>query len=244
MSDLTAFALPWASLALLGAIHGVNPGMGWLFAVALGLQERSRAAVLRALGPIAFGHAISIGVVATAVAALQLWTDASVLKTVSALALIGFGAYRLLAQNAHPRWVGMRVTGRDLAVWSFLMATAHGAGLMLVPVLLRLPGGPATSLAPAAAAAPITHAGHTAGFGHVGFSGSFEPLQVGVGGLGVPGEVVAVLVHSAAMLLVMALVALLVFDKLGLAILRHAWLNIDRLWAGGLVGVGVLTLLI
>ncbi len=215
MSDLTAFALPWASLALLGAIHGVNPGMGWLFAVALGLQERSRAAVLRALGPIAFGHAISIGVVATAVAALQLWTDASVLKTVSALALIGFGAYRLLAQNAHPRWVGMRVTGRDLAVWSFLMATAQ-----------------------------MTHTGHTAGFGHVGFSGSFEPLQVGVGGLGVPGEVVAVLVHSAAMLLVMALVALLVFDKLGLAILRHAWLNIDRLWAGGLVGVGVLTLLI
>jgi hypothetical protein len=139
MSDLSAFALPWASLALLGAIHGVNPGMGWLFAVALGLQERSRATVLRALGPIAFGHAVSIGVVALAMVMLQLWIDVSALKRVAALALIGFGAYRLLAQNVHPRWIGMRVTGRDLTVWSFLMATAHGAGLMLVPVLLRLP---------------------------------------------------------------------------------------------------------
>lgn len=238
MSDGATAVVPWASLALLGAFHGVNPGMGWLFAVALGLQERSRAAVLRALGPIALGHAISIGVVAAAVVALQFWTDPSVLKTLAALALIGFGAYRLLAPNAHPRWVGMRVSGRDLVLWSFLMATAHGAGLMLVPVLLRLPGNTVGEVAHAATTTV------NAGLGHAEYVGSLEALRLSVGSFSMAGELVAVTVHTVAMLLVMTLIALVVFEKLGLAILRRAWINLDRLWAGSLIGAGALTLLV
>jgi hypothetical protein len=237
MSDLAVVAAPWATLAFLGAFHGANPGMGWLFAVALGLQERSRSAVLRALGPIALGHALSLGAVAAVVVALQLWTNLGILKTLAALTLIAFGVYRVLAPNAHPRWVGMRVTWRDLVVWSFLMATAHGAGLMLVPVLLRLPGNVASNIAHAAATGP------TSKLGHAEFAGSFEALTIGLGGLYVSGEIVAVLIHTAVMLLVMTFIALLVFEKLGLAVLRRAWINVDRLWAGSLIGMGVLTLL-
>jgi hypothetical protein len=229
--DMTTAILPWASLALLGAFHGINPGMGWLFAVALGLQERSRGAVLRALGPIALGHAVSIGVVATAVVALNLWADPSTLRVLAGLAVLSFGLYRVLLPAAHPRWVGMRVTGRDLAVWSFLMSTAHGAGLMLAPVLLSLSGGAAPDLAHAA------HAGHAGGV-------AILAMPTGVAGLSAAGELLAVAVHTGAMLLVMAIVALLVFEKLGLAILRRAWLNVDRVWAFGLVGAGVVTLLL
>ena len=238
MFELTSAAMPWFSLALLGAFHGINPGMGWLFAVALGLQERSRGAVLRALGPIALGHAVSIGVVAATVVALHRWTDPSALKPLAAIALITFGAYRLLAPSAHPRWVGMRVTGRDLIVWSFLMAAAHGAGLMLVPVLLRLAGNTATDVAHAAHGRQAVHVGHAE------FMGSFEAMRFGIEGLSVTGELVAVVVHTGAMLLVMGAVALVVFEKLGLAILRRAWVNLDRIWAGGLVGAGALTLLV
>jgi hypothetical protein len=230
MPDLTNAVLPWASLALLGAFHGINPGMGWLFAVALGLQERSRGAVLRALGPIALGHGASIGVVAAAIVALNLWTDPSALRVLAGLALLSFGLYRLLMPSAHPRWVGMRVTGRDLAVWSFLMSTAHGAGLMLAPVLLGLSGG-TTDLAHAA------HAGHAGG-------ATVAATQSAIAGGSAAGELLAVAVHTGAMLLVMAVVALLVFEKLGLAILRRAWLNVDRVWAFGLVGAGTVTLLL
>src|SRR5215212_9961127 len=133
--------LPWVVLALLGGFHGVNPGMGWLFAVALGLQERSRAAVVRAFGPIALGHAASVAVVVALVVGSQTWLPSGVLRIAGGVALVLFGLYKLLAPMSHPRWVGMRVNGRDLVAWSFLMATAHGAGLMLVPVLLRLSPG-------------------------------------------------------------------------------------------------------
>src|ERR671938_302645 len=130
---------PWITLALLGAYHGLNPGMGWLFAVALGLQEGSRVAVLRAFGPIALGHAASVAMIVALVGALQAAVDPTLLRWVGAGALLAFGMYKLLTPLSHPRWVGMRVNGRDLTAWSLLMATAHGAGLMLVPLLLRLP---------------------------------------------------------------------------------------------------------
>src|SRR5262249_27516985 len=119
--------LPWLVLALLGGFHGVNPGMGWLFAVALGLQERSRAAVLRACGPIAVGHAASVAVAVALVGAAQGWVAPEALRVLGATALMLFGLYKLLAPLSHPRWVGMQVNARDLTVWSFLMATAHGA---------------------------------------------------------------------------------------------------------------------
>jgi uncharacterized membrane protein len=125
---------PWGALLLLGAFHGLNPGMGWLFAVALGLQEKRRQAVLRAVLPIAVGHAASIGVVVLVVGVMQVMLPELLLQWLCAGVLIAFGLYRLFRVR-HPRWVGMRVGFQDLTLWSFVMASAHGAGLMLVPLL-------------------------------------------------------------------------------------------------------------
>ncbi|MDQ4078016.1 MAG: hypothetical protein M3220_17435 [Chloroflexota bacterium] len=214
--------VPWLTLALLGAYHGINPAVGWLFAVALGLQERSRAAVVRAFAPIALGHAASIAVMVAVVAAAQTVVSPTMLRVVGASALVLFGFYKLLAPMSHPRWVGMRVNFRDLTMWSFLMATAHGAGLMLVPILLQLPND----------ASSMTHGAHA------------EHTQM-VSAMGVmpAADIVAVVIHTAAMFLVMGVIALVVYEKIGLAILRRAWFNLDRIWAGALIGAGALTFL-
>src|SRR6478672_2223229 len=104
---------PWLALAGLGAYHGLNPAMGWLFAVALGLQERRRWAVLRALPAIAVGHEASIAAVAAILAVAQVFTAAELLRPLGAIGLVAFGVFKLLKPRAHPRWVGMRVSGRD-----------------------------------------------------------------------------------------------------------------------------------
>ena len=210
---------PWLTLALLGAYHGINPAMGWLFAVALGLQERQRRAVLRALPPIALGHAAAIALAVALVTTAQALVAPQHLRLVCASVLIGFGLYKILKRGAHPRWVGMRVGFRDLTVWSLLMSTAHGAGLMLVPVLLRVP-----SMAHA-------HGAHTTPMA----MGDTATLALGEG-------LAAVGVHTLAMFLVMAAVAILVFEKVGLAVLRRAWFNLDLMWAAALVAAGVITL--
>jgi hypothetical protein len=217
MTDL----IPWLSLGLLGAYHGLNPGMGWLFAVALGLQERQRWAVLRAFGPIAAGHAASVSVVVVLLSAAQLWVDAALLRLIGGGVLVAFGLYKLLAPFSHPRWVGMRVGPADLSVWSFLMASAHGAGLMLMPLLLGLHAETAAHTAHAADAAAITA---------IQQAGNFAML-----------DVVAVTVHTVAMFLVMGAIALVVYEKVGLAILRKAWINLDRIWAGTLIVTGAIT---
>ena len=113
-------AWPWLALVALGAFHGLNPAMGWLFAVALGLQRRSRAAVLWSLLPIAVGHALSVALVVVAVGVLRPFVDFRVLQVGAAVTLIAFGLYRLLAR--HRARVGMQVSGGDLLIWSFLMA--------------------------------------------------------------------------------------------------------------------------
>ena len=205
-----AEAWPWLALAGLGAYHGLNPGMGWLFAVVLGLQERQRGAVLRALPAIALGHEASIGVVAVLVAAAQFVAAASLLRPLGAVALVAFGIFKLVRPRSHPRWVGMRIGPRELVLWSFLMSSAHGAGLMLVPVLLGLP-----------------HAADTPDLPLVNLSVS---------------TFLAVSVHSASMLAVMAAVALVVYERLGVGILRRAWLNVDLLWSAAVVSAGVVTL--
>jgi hypothetical protein len=205
---------PWLALALLGAYHGLNPGMGWLFAVALGLQERRRSAVLRALPAIALGHEASIAVVALLVAAAQVVAAAELLRPIGALALVLFGLLKLLRPRWHPTWVGLRVGPRELVLWSFLMSSAHGAGLMLVPILLGLPTGPAEPDLPA-----------------VGLSAA-TLLQDGA----------AVLVHTLAMLVAMGAVAFVVYEKLGVGVLRRAWVNVDLLWATAVVGAGLVTL--
>src|SRR6202522_2897983 len=126
---------PWVALALLGAYHGLNPAMGWLFALALGLQEKRRSAVLGALIPIALGHAAAITVAILALRFIQHFLPMNILKWGVASILIALGIYRLF-RASHPRGAGMRVGGKDLFVWSFLMASAHGAGLMLLPGLM------------------------------------------------------------------------------------------------------------
>ena len=147
MSDVSS-SWPWISLAFLGAFHGLNPGMGWLFAVALGLQERRLRAVIAALGPIALGHALAIGVAAVAVGAIGFVVPQRAVLALGGATLLAFAAYKLATRFRHPRWVGMRVGPRELVLWSFVMASAHGAGLMLVPVLVQLRGeGTSSALA-------------------------------------------------------------------------------------------------
>jgi hypothetical protein len=141
----------WVLPALLGAYHGLNPAMGWLFAVALGLQQRKASAVMRALPPIALGHAASVALILAAFVGARLLIPALLLRITGAAALFGFAAFLLLRRRAHPRWVGMRLGFRDLTFWSFLMSTAHGAGLMLLPWLTS------ASISPAGA-----HAAHAA----------------------------------------------------------------------------------
>ena len=137
---MTAAAVwPWATLALLGVYHGVNPGMGWLFAVGRGLQEGRRRAVLSALLPIAAGHEASIVLVVVAVTLTQATLPPHTVRLLAALALVGFGVYTLARPRRHPAGFGMRIGVAGLAAWSFLMSSAHGAGLMLAPVLLGLP---------------------------------------------------------------------------------------------------------
>jgi hypothetical protein len=208
---------PWVALLLLGAFHGLNPGMGWLFAVALGLQEKRRQAVIRAVLPIAVGHAASIGAVVLVVGAMRVMLPESLLQRLCAGVLIAFGLYRLFRAR-HPRWVGMRVGFKDLTIWSFVMASAHGAGLMLVPILLQWPAGHSAH----------AHLIHELSPEVVARSPALMLLAVGV--------------HTAGMLTVTSAVAVLVYEKFGLALLRRAWLNVDVLWAIALFIAGVLAL--
>jgi hypothetical protein len=132
---------PWVAVAGLGAYHGIDPSMGWLFAVALGLQERSLARVVRALGPLALGHLLSIAAVVAFVFGLSAVIAINYVRPTGALILVLFGVFRFARPRAHPRWVAMRVNSGELTLWSFLMSSAHGAGLMLFPLLLRLSPG-------------------------------------------------------------------------------------------------------
>ncbi len=207
----------WALLGLLGAYHGLNPAMGWLFAVSLGMQERSRAAVLRALPPIALGHEASVVLVVVLVTALGVVADPQALHLAAGAALVGFGVFRFVRPRWHPRWTRMRVNRRELTLWSFLMSSAHGAGLMVAPVLL---GAGATA-----------HAGEH----------SHGPADAAAG-LSIPEAMLATVLHVSAMLAVMAVVAVVVYEKLGVAVLRRVWINSDHLWAGAFVLAGVVTL--
>jgi hypothetical protein len=218
---------PWLALIALGAYHGLNPAMGWLFAVALGLQEGRREAVIKAFWPIALGHAAAVALVVVAVLGLQVVVPLEVLKYVGAGALIAFGLYKLIRRK-HPRWVGMRVGFKDLTAWSFIMASAHGAGLMLVPVLLKLDG----------TMHEMEHQAHEA-HEHQGHS-----VHLFLTNPEALADLAAVAVHTLSMFAVMALVALVVYDRLGLMILKRTWFNVDLLWAAALVGAGVITLFI
>jgi hypothetical protein len=204
----------WLTLAGLGAYHGLNPAMGWLFAVSQGLQTGERRAVTRSFLPIAVGHEASVVVVAALVLGLGVIADPAVLHVAAAATLIGFGVFRFLRPRWHPRWTTMRVNRRELTLWAFLMSSAHGAGLMVAPVLL---GG-------ATAGAAEGHDLAMAGKAPV------AAVAVGVG------------LHVLAMVAVMAVVATVVYVKLGVEILRRTWINTDALWAGAFIMAGAITL--
>jgi hypothetical protein len=193
----------WPALFLLGAYHGINPGMGWLFAVARGMQEHATKAVARALVPITLGHALSIGLVVALAGLIQIVLPLGYVQLVVAGALISLGILRILRRR-HFAWGGMQVGFRDLTLWSFLMASAHGAGLMVLPIVM-----------------PMEH----------------EHMHM-AGGTGVT----ATLVHTVGYLSVTAVVALLVYRKFGLALLRKAWFNLDLVWAAALIVTGCVAL--
>ena len=204
------------ALLVLGAVHGLNPAMGWLFAVALGLQERRRSALWGALPPLAAGHAAAISIAVAAAALLGRAMPLDVLQWGVGVALVALGGFRLFRHH-HPRG-GMRVGPRDLAVWSLLMATAHGAGLMVLPLVLSAPER----------SQEWSHAGH-GGMALAGFHGA---------GLAAWS---ATLLHSAGYLAATMLAAVLVYEKFGVGVLRRVWVNVDLIWAGALIGTGVLT---
>jgi hypothetical protein len=214
----------WLALGALGAGHGLNPGMGWLFAVALGMQEQRTRAVWRALPPLALGHALAVGAAVLAAATLGRLLRPDTLVWIVGGSLVGLGAVRLL-RHRHPRYGGMRVGFRELTAWSFLMATAHGAGLMVLPLLVGRSGevGPGHSGA---------HAMHLAQASLVPVSG---PLGTGL---------CATAMHSAGYLLVTGLIAVVVYRKLGLRMLRTMWINLDLIWGVALVVTGAVALLV
>src|SRR5215471_1694261 len=194
----------WPTLFLFWAYHGINPGMGWLFAVARGMQEHSARAVAWSLPPIALGHALSIGVVVLLAGLAQVALPLTYIRIGVAMALVGLGIFKLI-RSRHFHWGGMQVGFRDLTIWSFLMASAHGAGLMVLPVIL---------------AGPHVHHHHAA-------SGAW-----------------ATLIHTLGYFTVTAAIALLVYWKLGLAMLRRSWFNLDLIWSIALVVTGFVALVV
>ncbi len=198
---------PWLVVAGLGAFHGINPAMGWLFAVALGLHRKSRRVVLLSLIPIALGHAVSIGAVVLAFVSLGLFVDHRPLGMAGGMVLVGWAAYHFAYGHRHRVRVGMQTGMLGLGGWSFLMATAHGAGLMLAPVLI-----PLCLSSPAG-----------------------EPTAAG----SLPMALAAIGIHMAAMLAVILVIAVSVYEWLGLSLLRRGWINFDLIWIVALAITGI-----
>ena len=203
----------WGMLLFLGAFHGINPGMGWLFAVALGMQENRSAAVWRALLPIGVGHACAVAAAVALGILAGIVLPLDVIRWPVAAMLVMLGVQRLV-RHRHPRYGSMRIGLAGLTVWSFLVATAHGAGLMVLPVWLRM------------SATAGDHGAHLHGS---------PDLASGLA---------ATAVHSASYLLVTAAIAWIVFHKLGVGLLRKAWINLDLIWAAALITSGALTLIL
>lgn len=211
----------WATIALLGALHGVNPAMGWLFAVSLGLQAQRGRAVWSALGPLALGHALAVVAALATAAALGVMLPLGALRWVAAVALLAFGVLHLRGHR-HLAWAagGMRVGARELTLWSFVVSSAHGAGLMVLPFVL--PSAPTDATTHAG-----THAGHEVG-GHA----------THLAGITTGGELpaaLATLLHTATYLAVAGAIAWFVYARLGLRFLRRAWINMDVIWGAALI---------
>jgi hypothetical protein len=199
---------PWLLVAGLGCFHGINPAMGWLFAVALGLHRRSGRVVLLSLMPIALGHAAAIALVIFGVLALGVVIDHAWLGRAAGTILLAWAAWHATYGHRQRLRVGMQTGLWGLALWSFFMATAHGAGLMLIPAL-----------------GPLCLTPTSGGVDH----------QLAMGAA-------TVAVHTAAMLGTIAIVAVIVYEWVGVAFLRTAWINLDLIWVLGLGVCGALLL--
>ena len=205
-------AWPWLGVAGLGLYHGLNPAMGWLFAVALGLHRRSRAVVMTSLIPIALGHMLAIVIAAAALLVLGLIFDLDFIRTLAAFALIGWALYHLRFGSRHRVRFGMQTGFTGLFLWSFLMASGHGAGLMLVPALIPLCLSAAPTLELAAS----------------------DSLLVSLAAIGI---------HTAAMLTVAGVIAIIIYEWVGVGVLRRGWINFDLLWTAALFGTALVLLI-
>jgi hypothetical protein len=214
--DWTPAAL-WLAVAASGLYHGVNPGMGWPLAVSAGLMERSPRALFAALWPLTVGHLLAMFVVILPFAlllALVEWQRP--IQIGASLLVIGFGVFQFI-NGCHPRMLA-RIRPMQLGVWSFAVAIAHGAGLMLVPVYLGL-----------CRAADLDRDHEAAS------NLSNANLDVAV--------LVAV-VHSVAMIAAGGFLAWLVYRYLGLRFVSRSWFNLDMTWAFTLILVGAVSLAI
>ena len=203
----------WLAIAGLGLFHGINPAMGWLFAVALGLNRRSERAVWLALLPIGLGHALAVAVVLALVLALGLILEPDLLRPLAAALLFGWAIWHVLYGRRHKVRFGMQVGLAGLFFWSFLMANAHGAGLMLIPAVI-----------PLCLASSPTHA-----------------LTLG---RSLPVGLLALALHTAAMLATIAVVSITVYKWIGVGFLRRGWVNLDLLWTVALLLCAVLLLVV
>ena len=209
------------ALLSLGALHGLNPGMGWLFAVALGVQQGDRRAVWRALGPLALGHALAIAAAVAIALGLGVVVPAAGVRWGAAALLVGLGLWQLRGHRhaSLGRWrVGLRASGRELIVWSFVVATAHGAGLMAAPFALR-----------------VVQSGVT---GHSAHESHAMAHLAGVVSVDWP-TLWATGAHTAGYLLVTAVLAVVVYERAALHLVRRAWINLDLVWAAALALTGV-----
>lgn len=206
----------WTAVVASGVYHGLNPGMGWPLAVSAGLMERSTRAFWMALGSLALGHQLSVLVTMlpfALLAALLAWQRQ--IQTVASLLLIGFGSL-LLLRPGHPRAL-VRIPPSRLVLWSFAIAVAHGAGLMLIPIYLGLCRSGEVDSSHRAAGVLIN-------------SNLDMALLVS-------------LVHTSALFIAGGVLAWLVYRYLGLRFVSRSWLNLDAIWALSLVSIGALSLM-
>jgi hypothetical protein len=214
-------SLPWISLLVLGAVHGINPAMGWLFAVGRGLHERDGRAVWRALGPLAVGHAIAIGAAVLLTLAFGQMLPLRALRWIVGGSLLFLGIDSL-RRHRHVAFGGMNKSASQLATWSFLVASAHGAGLMVLPFIL----GATPSMS-------VTHQHH----------GEIPLVTAGVVGVS-SAAFAAPVIHTIGYLMVTTALAVVVYEKIGLRILRRVWINLHVIWAVALIGAGVVSILV
>ena len=206
----------WLAVIALGAYHGLSPGMGWPLAVANGMWAKKDRAVFATLLPLACGHFLAMAAALLPLSLLIAYVDWSEPVRMAAGGLVAaFGAYRLIDRR-HPRALA-RLGPNHLILWSFLVATAHGAGLMLAPVFLGL----------CASTTPFPALGH----GHEAMSDLMRS--------GIATSVAVSVVHTLAMALFGGIMAWIVYRWAGLALLRRTWLNLESVWAASLVVAGV-----